>query len=276
MAAARSWTAAAHNIAAWGSYRNGWDRMVKAVAAGRDAAAAGGEAVGKDDRINGTARKNAADALMAAVRAQRHARASFKDAVAHARTSASERALAAKAYASAGDADNERAARKRAEQARRLARDAKRWAATARNDARAALQASRWWAGEDTPGRSDGAVWPGGRAAWIDEQASMHADAEYKRAEWADMAEAAEAAVHAAGDDLHQCADATKRAAIAVDGLGPLPPEAGEAEAAWAKAVSYANRVAGECRPGVRPGSGSRRSSRGRGRGRRGAAERTA
>ena len=234
--------------------------MVKAAAAGRDAAAAGAEAVGRDDRINGTARRNAATALRGAVRAQRRARASFKDAAAHARLSASERVLAAKAYASAGDADNERAMRRRAVQARRLARDAKKWAATARNDARAALQASRRWAGgADSPGRADGAVWPDGRAAWIDEQASLHADAEYKRAEWAGMAESAEAAVQAAGDDLRLCSAATTRAATAVDRLGQLPPEAADAAAAWEEAASYARRVADECRPGVRPGGRRRR-----------------
>ena len=270
VAVARMWIAAGHSLAAWGSYRDGWHATARAATAGRDAAAAGGEAVGKDGRMNDTARGNAVAALKKAVRAQRRARASFRRSAPHYEQSALWQVRAADAYDTAGDADSGRDARGQAVHARTMARSADGLAKRAARDEKAAREARRGWeavvgceeAAETRP--PEGAiVLPADRAAWAGVQAGIHADAEYDRAKWQDTAEKADRAVLDAGHDLKLYAAATERAAAAVERLGRLPPEAEEGVAAWEKTMETAARVVDECWPGVRPG-------------RRGAARRTA
>ena len=114
-----------YNLAAWGSYRQGWDAMAESAAAGRNAAAACGEAVGRDGRMDSAALENTASTLKAAARAQRRAGAAFRAAAAHARSSAAgQKRAAAAAYAMANGSEGRRAFRGRAAQARRMARAA--------------------------------------------------------------------------------------------------------------------------------------------------------
>ena len=254
VAAARLWAAAAHGLAAWESYRDGWHAMAEAATAIRNAAAAGAEAVGKDGRINHTARGNAVDALKGAVRAKSSARALFSRTASRAGLTASWQVRAAKALAMACDADNERAIRGQAVQARRLVRVADGWAARAASNEKTVREAvHRWEAGAAGAGAR-----PVDRAVWVGKQASIRADAEYDRAKWQDMAQKADIAVRVAGDDLEQCVDAAERAGAAVEKLGRLPPEAEEGVAAWKKAVETAARVAGECGPHAKTGGRSR------------------
>ena len=268
VAAARMWIAAGHTLAAWGSYRDGWHAMARASTAGRNAAAAGGEAVGKDGRMNDTARGNAADALKEAVRAQRRARASFSRSASHAEQSALWQVRAAEAYDRAGDADSGRFAREQASHARRTAQSAHGWASRAARDAKTTREAKRMWdaiaaAGEaGTTGMPpDGAIaLPADRAAWVAEQASIHADAEYDRAKRQDLAEKSDSAVQTAGEDLKLYAAATERAGAAVERLGRLPPEAEEGVAAWEETMETAVRVVDECGP--RAKTGRRRTGR--------------
>ena len=258
---ARMWIAAAHSLAAWGSYRDGWHAMARAATAGRDAAAAGGEAVGKDGRMNDTARANAAAVLGAAVLAQESARASFGMSASHAELSASWQERAAEAYDMAGDAGSGRDARGQAVHARRMAQSADGLAKRAARDEKTAREAREGWeavvgceAGTAKP--PDGAIaLPADRAAWVGVQASIHADAEYERAKWQDTAEKADKAVLDAGHDLKLYAAATERAAAAVERLGRLPPEAEEGVAAWEKVMETAARVVDECGPRARTGS---------------------
>ena len=265
------WIAAAHNLAAWGSYRNGWHAMARAAAAGRDAAAvaaAAGQAVGKDGRTNDAARESAADALKNAVRAQRRARASFSRSASHAEQSALWQVRAADAYDRAGDADNERAVRGQAVQARRMAQSAYGWASRAARDAKTTREAKRGWdaiaaAGEagTTGPPPDGAIaLPADMAAWAGEQARIHAGAEHERARWQDTAEKADRAVQAAGEDLKLYAAATDRAGTAVERLGRLPPEAEEGVAALEETMETAVRVVDECGPHAK--TGRRRTGR--------------
>ena len=122
--------------------------------------------------------------------------------------------MAAAAHAMAGDAAREQALRGRADAARAMIRDADRRASLAGRAARVARAALRRWT-EAADGMPDGAVYPGGRAAWTGEQESMRADAERDRAGWSGRARRAAADVRAAGDYLRECADAADRAAAA-------------------------------------------------------------
>lgn len=258
VAAVRSWAAAAHNVAAWGSCRNGWMAMSEAAEARRDAADAGAEAVGRDGRMNSVARKNTADMLRGAMRASVRARAAFKEAAVHAGSSAEGQERAARAYAMAGGADNMRElCGQHAVQARSMAQAADRWSLMAGKAARTTRDVVDKWAG-DPAGRSDGAAWPGDRAAWVDEQGRIHADAEYNRAMWEGAARRANTAVRAAADDLRMCAIEAGKAAGEVERIGSVPPEARDAEAAWNEALEAARQVLHACQPGAQSGgSGS-------------------
>lgn len=261
VAAARRWIATAYSLASWGSRRDGCRAMAKAATAGRDAAAAGAEAVARDGRMNGEARNRAAAALRRAVRVQRQARAAFKNAAMHARSSASVGERAADAYAMAGDADNERELREEVAGAQKMAAAADKWAGVAGMDARTTRVASRKWQAPEggAPGQGGGAgEWRADRAAWVDGQSRIHADAEYTRASWEDAAKMADAAVRAAGDDMQRYAAATADAAEAVDRMGRMPPEADAAMAAWEEIMDHAAQIHDECSPHARSGGGSR------------------
>ena len=250
-AAAREFTAAAHSLAACVFNRTAAEAEAEATAADRDTAEAGYNAVGRDGRLNGAALADAATPLRAAVRAQRRAGAAFREAAAHTRSSAAEFAMAAAAHAMAGDAAREQALRGRADAARAMIRDADRRASLAGRAARVARAALRRWT-EAADGMPDGAVYPGGRAAWTGEQESMRADAERDRAGWSGRARRAAADVRAAGDYMRECADAADRAAAAAakgeNGVGLADtPDARAAAAAWNEAVAAARNAANEC-----------------------------
>ena len=250
-AAAREFTAATHSLAACVFNRTAAEAEAEATAADRDAAEAGYNAVGMDGRLNRAALADAAAPLRAAVRAQRRARAAFREAAAHTRSSAAEFAMAADAHAMAGDAAREKELRGLADAARAMIRDADRRASLAGRAARVVRAASRRWT-EVADGLPDGAVYPGGRAAWTGEQEGLRAGAERDRAGWSGRARRAAADVRAADDYLRECADAADRAVAAAtkgeEGVGLADtPDAREAAAAWNAAVAAARNVASEC-----------------------------
>ena len=129
--------------------------MAEAAAAGRNAAAAAGGAVERDDSVNAVALGNVAAALNAAVLAHRRAGAGFAEAAARARSSAAEWDMAVDAHAMVGDADGEKAFRGLAGKAREMAQDADKRAAAAGKGERTAKTASDNWA-KSTAGWADG------------------------------------------------------------------------------------------------------------------------
>ena len=223
--------------------------MAEAAASARDAAAAGGEAVGRDGRMNNVARTNAAALLKAAVRARRRAGAEFGEAASHARSSAAEWDMAADAHAMVGDADSERSFRGLAGRAREMMQDADKQASLAGRDAEAALLSHGRMAGAD--GWADGAVWPGGRAAWAGAQESMQADAEYDRARWSGAEKRAAEAVQRAADRMYRCAHMANRATAAAKEVAvqATTPDASDAKAAWNEALAAARNAPKACRP---------------------------
>lgn len=257
-AAARSWTAAAHSLAAWVSSRGAWTGMAEAAACARNAAEAGSEVVDKGCRLNTVALGNGAAALESALRAQRRAVDAFREAAAHAGMSASEWEQAAAAHAMARDEPREQMARRRAGQARAVEQVATRWAARAGVEAETIQRASHVWR-ECADRWAGGAVWPEDRTSWVDEQARIHADAEYTRAKWAGKVERAEAAVQDAAGTVQRYAAMAERYAAMVGRPNGLPAGSKDAARAWGEAMQAARAVVVSCQPGDRPAESSRK-----------------
>ena len=249
VAAARAWAAAARNLAAWESTRRACKCMAEAAAAGRNAAAAGGEAIGRDGRMNIVALGNATDALDAAVRAQRRARAAFGKAASHARLSAAEWDAAADACGMAAGPEDGRAFRRLAGKAREMAQDADKRAEAAGTDENAARMASDKWT-RDAAEWADGGAWSGDRAEWVATQASIGADAEYDRAKWSGAAERAAEVVRGAAEYVQECAAAADRVAAAAKGASAqaTTPDALAAAAAWNEAMAAVRMMPDACR----------------------------
>ena len=223
--------------------------MAEAAVSARDAAAAGGEAVGRDGRMNNVARMNAAALLKAAAQARRRAGAEFGEAAAHARSSAAEWDMAADAHSMASEEASDRAFRGMAGRAREMMRGADEWASLAARDAEAAMLSHRRMAGAD--GWADGAEWPGDRAAWAGAQESIHADAEYDRARWSGAEKRAAEAVQKAADRMYQCAHLANNATAAAKeaSMRASTTDARDAEAAWNEALAAARKAPDACRP---------------------------
>ena len=226
------------------------ERMAEAAAAGRNAAAAGGEAVERDDSVNAVALGNAAAALDAAVLPHRRAVAGFAEAAARARSSAAEWDAAADMHAMVGDADSGKSFRGLAGKAREMAQDADRRAASAAAGQRAAQLASDNWK-ENTAGWADGGAWSGDRAEWVGMQESIRADAEYARAMWSGAAERAAEVVRGAAEYVQECAIAAKDVAAAAReaSVRASTPAARDAAAAWNEAMAAAGKASDACRP---------------------------
>ena len=249
-AAARMWTAAAHNLAAWNSCRNASEAMAEAAEAGRNAAAAAGEAVGKDSRVNSVALENAAAALNAAVLAHRRASAGFAKAAARARSSAAEWDTAADVLAMVGDAGGGKLFRGLAGKAREMAQDADGRAASAAAGKRAAQLASDNWK-ENAAGWAAGGAWSGDRSEWVGMHESIRADAEYDRAVWSGAAERAAEAVRDAVEYVRECAAAAKDVAAAAREVHvrASTPGARDAMEAWNEAMAAVRKAPDASRP---------------------------
>ena len=242
-AAARSWTATAHQVALWETCRNAWGSMSEASEAGRNAAAAGGEAVGRDGMVSGTVLGDAANSLKEAARALLRARTAFTDASELAKRSAAEWERAARAHERAGDARNEATVRAHVDKSREAGRAAAKWASKADRDADTAKKALRKWdaCADMCANRS---AWTDERAEWLDEQARIHADAEYGRAMWLDRAGQADETMRAAADDLRQYAELAGEIALAAGLPDDIPPGSENAARAWRDAMASARRAA--------------------------------
>ena len=242
-AVARSWTAAAHQVAMWETCRNAWGAMSEASAAARDSAASGAEAVGRDGRVNGVAIGDAAASLKEAVRNLLRARDAFNDAAEQAKRSAAEWVRAARAHERAGDAGNVATLRAHIGKSREAGWNAAKWASRADRDADTAKKALLKW---DACAEScaNGASWTSDRAEWVDEQARIRADAEYGRARWLDRAGHSDATMRAAADDLREYADLAGRIALAAGLPDGIPPGAERAAAEWKRAMESARRAA--------------------------------
>ncbi len=249
-AAARSWTAEAHHLAAWEACRNGWSEMATAIAAGRDSAKIGCEGVERDGRMDGAALESGVEKLRAAVLAQKRARAEFAEAAKRAVLSADEWEKAASAHAMACDSENEKALRGQADTARGIGRMAAKWSKRAGKGAGMAKEALRKWE-ECAAVRPRGDVWVDDRASWVDEQSRIHADAEYTRAEWLGRAEKAAEAVRTATDHLRQYADLAEKIAASAGLPDAAPPDSERAVKAWRRAMRSARRAGAGNRQGV-------------------------
>lgn len=245
------------HLAAWASSRGAWAGMAEAAAYARNAADAGSEVVDRGCRLNTVALGNGAAALESALRAQLRAVDAFREAAAHAGMSAAEWDRAAAAHAMARDAPHEQMVRRRAGQARDVEQVATRWGARAGMEAETTQKASHVWK-ECADRWAAGSVWPEDRTSWVDEQARIHADAEYTRAKWAGKVERTGEAVRAAAGTVQRYADTAERYAAMFGRLDGLPPGAQDAAMAWEDAIQAARAAAASCSSGGMPEESSR------------------
>lgn len=241
-AAARAWAASAHHLAAWESWQIAWMAMAEASEAGRNAAAAGAEAVDRGGRMDGAALGRGASGLDEAVQAHLRAEAAFGRSAAQARSSTAEWEIAAGAHAMAGDAENAAMVRRHADNSRAVAYAAGKWAARAGRAADTTKGAMRKWR-EFEAARSGGGAWGGDRAAWIDAQARIRDEAERSRKKWLGRAKTAKESVRTAAEHVQRYADIVEEASAAIDRSDAPLPAARDAMDAWKAAVEAARQA---------------------------------
>ena len=234
-AAARSWAASAHHLAAWESCQIAWMAMAEASEAGRNNADAGAKAVGEGGRIDAAAFRRGATYLEAAVQAHLRAVAAFTRAAEQARSSEAEWVRANSAHAMAGDAESEAVMRMQVDSARAVADSAAGWARRAARDADTTKKALRKWE-KFAAARAGSRIQGGDRTAWLVAQEKIRADAERARAEWSAKAEKAKESVREAEDHVRRYREMVDRAAAMIEQSGGPEPEAHDAADEWGRA----------------------------------------
>lgn len=188
--------------------------MSAAADKARESVGALGSAVGSDHAIDTQALVAGAAVMAKGLAEMKEARAAFGVAAKRSRAEASERALAAEAYRTAGAAKAERRQRIRAATARKRGDDVDKWKSNAAHKAAVLTDAMDAWK-QDIVAFASAGFWDGDRTAWAALHAGMRARIENDRKRWAWIAEKAGVVGAKTSDRLARAEAMAKRTARA-------------------------------------------------------------